>query len=196
MAEVLVEFNTILRGDDGGRYAPRACARLGEDGLWEGWIEFVPADASGEPLQTGRETEQHDRSGAVYWARGLTQVYLEGALKRALQPTPVVARPTQVVAEPIFDGPRRTSGPVAAVTGRRPVLNPFEVYQQGEDILASELSALRAPRLRDIAIEFGFATVDEADAATAGQLAATIIAGVRRPRASSNSEHQPPSSQP
>src|SRR5687767_15151402 len=142
MAEVLVEFNTILRGEDGGRYSPRACTRLGEDGLWEGWIEFVPVEMSAEPIRTGRETEQHDRNGALYWARGLTQVYLEGALKRALKPAPVVARPSQVTVEPAFDGPRRTSGPIAAVTGRRPLLNPFEVYQQGADILASELSAL------------------------------------------------------
>ena len=196
MAEVLVEFNTILPGDDGSRYAPRACTRLGEDGLWEGWIEFVPMDMSGEPVRTGRETEQHDRSGALYWARGLTQVYLEGALNRALKPTPVVARPAQVAAEPMFDGPRRASGPVAAVTGRRPVLNPFEVYQQGEDILASELSALRPPRLRDIAIEYGFLTVAEADGATAAQLAATIIAGVRRPVTSSHSEPQTPNPRP
>lgn len=196
MAEVLVEFNALLRGENGSRYTPRACTRLGEDGLWEGWIEFVPADGAGEPVRTGRETEQHDRNGALYWARGLTHVYLEGALKRALAPVPVVARPAQVAAEPVFDGPRRASGPSAAVTGRRPVLNPFEVYQQGEDILASELSALRAPRLRDIAIEYGFATVDEADAATAPQLAATILAGVRRPVAGSRGEQQTPNARP
>jgi hypothetical protein len=194
MAEVLVEFNTLLPGENGRRYTPRACTRLGDDGLWEGWIEFVPRDGPGEPLRTGRETEQHDRNGALYWARGLTQVYLEGALKRAQSPSPVIARPTQVAAEPLFDGPRRPSGPSAPVTGRRPLLNPFEVYQQGEDILASELSALRAPRLRDIAIEYGFATVDEADALTAPQLAATIVAGVRRPVASPRREQQPPSS--
>src|SRR5687767_11917315 len=113
MAEVLVEFNTVVRGDDGSRYTPRACTRLGDDGLWEGWIEFVRADKPGEPILTGRETEQHDRSGALYWARGLTQVYLEGALQRALNPTASLARPTQVAAEPLFGGPRRPSGSVA-----------------------------------------------------------------------------------
>lgn len=186
MSEVLVEFNTVLKGENGSLWTPRACGRLADDGLWEGWIEFARGDSSATPVRTERETEQHDRSGLLYWARGLTQVYLEGALKRALAPTPRLERPTQVAAEPLFDGPRPHAAPVAKVSGRRPVLNPFEVYQQGEDILRSELSALRAPRLRDIAIEYGFATVDEADASSAAQLSALIIAGVRRPAAPSN----------
>lgn len=188
MSEVLVEFNVKLRGENGSLWTPRACGRLAADGLWEGWLEFVPKDPTDKPVRSGRETEQHDRNGVLYWAQGLTQVYLEGSLKRALAPAPKVARPAQVAAEPIFDGPRPHSGPPAMVTGRRPVLNPFEVHQQGEDILASELSALRAPRLRDIAIEFGFATVEDANAANEAQLSAMILAGVRRPRPAANGE--------
>ena len=186
MSEVLVEFNTVLKGDNGASWTPRACGRLAADGLWEGWIEFSPGDSSARPVRTERETEQHDRSGLLYWARGLTQVYLEGALKRALVPTPRLERPSQVAAEPLFDGPRPHAAPVVMPPGRRPVLNPFEVYQQGEDILRSELSALHAPRLRDIAIEYGFATVEEADASNAAQLSALIVGGVRRTVAPAN----------
>ena len=196
MSEVLVEFNAVLRGEGGKRYTPRACTRVADDGLWEGWIEFAPVDGSAEPVRTGRETEQPSRNSVLYWAQGLTQVYLEGALRRALAPTPVVAPPTEVAAEPIFDGPRRNSGPTAAVTGRRPVLNPFEVYQQGADILRSELTALKAPRLRDIAIEYGFATAPEAEAATAAQLSEMIVAGAARPASNGRSDRQRPNPRP
>jgi hypothetical protein len=55
------------------------------DGLWEGWIEFIPTDG-GAPLRSRRETTQPNRDDAVYWATGLTPVYLEGALERALRP--------------------------------------------------------------------------------------------------------------
>src|SRR5471032_689015 len=88
MTEVLVEFDTILRGDDGSRWTPRVCTRIDDDGLWEGWIEFMPVDSSAEPVYSGRETEQPDRNSVLYWAEGLTIVYLEGALRRAIRPTP------------------------------------------------------------------------------------------------------------
>jgi hypothetical protein len=35
-------------------------------------------------MRTPRETEQPNREDLAYWATGLTQVYLEGALTRAL----------------------------------------------------------------------------------------------------------------
>lgn len=54
-----------------------------EDGLWEGWVEFEPVHG-GPSVSTGRETTQPNRKDTVYWATGLTPVYLEGALIRAL----------------------------------------------------------------------------------------------------------------
>jgi hypothetical protein len=87
MSEVLVEFETVLR-DDEGRWRPRVCARQREDALWEGWLEFIPVGESGDAVRTTRETEQHDREGVLYWAEGLTAIYLEGALIRALARRP------------------------------------------------------------------------------------------------------------
>ena len=84
MADILVEFNELLRTDDGAEYAARACAAPMENGLWEGWVEFTTADG-GEPLRTARETTQPNRTDVEYWATGLTPVYLEGALDRALE---------------------------------------------------------------------------------------------------------------
>ena len=84
MAELLVEFDTTLRGSDGCDWHPRVWGQIAEDTLWEGWIEFLPAGTNDrEAIRTGRETEQPKRADLLYWAQGLTQVYLEGALQRA-----------------------------------------------------------------------------------------------------------------
>ena len=70
---------------DGIAYTARACGAPMADGSWEGWLEFTPLD--GDPvLRSSRETTQPNRGDAIYWATGLTPVYLEGALQRALQP--------------------------------------------------------------------------------------------------------------
>jgi hypothetical protein len=54
-----------------------------EDGRWQGWVEFLPP-RGGRVLLSGRETIQPNRADLAYWASGLTPVYLEGALGRAL----------------------------------------------------------------------------------------------------------------
>jgi len=84
MTEVLVEFDTVLRREGGDTWSARAVTQERPDGLWEGRLEFTPRNADGDPVSTGRETEQSHRDGVLYWAEGLTQVYLEGALVRAL----------------------------------------------------------------------------------------------------------------
>lgn len=84
MAELLVEFDTTIRADDGTHWHPRVWGAIADDALWEGWVEFLPAGTDDRvAIRTGRETEQPKRSDLMYWAQGLTQVYLEGALQRA-----------------------------------------------------------------------------------------------------------------
>lgn len=53
------------------------------DGTWEGWIEFIPIDASLASRRTDRETTQPDFSALEYWATGLEPLYLTGAFERA-----------------------------------------------------------------------------------------------------------------
>lgn len=91
MAEVLVTFTTPTRAKNGDLYHGRVLGRLAHDGLWEGWIEFALA-GSDEIALTGRETEQPNRADLRYWAEGLSAAYLEGALERALRPTPALQR--------------------------------------------------------------------------------------------------------
>ena len=178
MAEVLVQFDAVVTANDGRRFIPRACGRPSGN-AWDGWIEFVPVD-SGSPVRTSRETEQPNRADLLYWAQGLTQVYLDGALARALLEPVVIER--ERVVEPYFEGPapapvRRATAPVGFA---RPVLDPFSVAMQGEDILLRELGALDTPRIRDIALAHGFSTAEQARTATREQLIAAVIAGVRR----------------
>ena len=91
MAEVLVKFDVPVTDPSGLRYFPQAMGRERNDGLWEGWIEFVGADG-GRSIESGRETTQPNRSDLAYWAQGLTLAYLQGALGRAQSPTEAIRR--------------------------------------------------------------------------------------------------------
>ena len=186
MAEVLVQFQTVMTAPDGRRFVPSACGR--EDGhVWVGWLEFAPADGGGDALRTGRETVQPNRDHLMYWAQGLTQVFLEGALSRALGGTVRVER--EVLVRPRFEGPAPSAVveplPAGARLRPRPVLDPFATFVQGRDVLLSELGALDTERLRDIALAYGFAEDGSAEAAGREELVSSIMRGVQRPAAGS-----------
>src|SRR5215211_3958886 len=101
MAEVLRDFG-VMTGPGGNPYRVRACGSLLDESRWQGWLEFEPVDG-GETLRSGRETTQPNRADTIYWATGLTAVYLDGALDRTLNP--FVRPDADPVAEPAFDGP-------------------------------------------------------------------------------------------
>src|SRR5437867_466640 len=148
MAEVLAAYSDTIEGPDGVVYRAQACGGPAE-GLWEGWIEFYPL-AGGTPIRSPRETTQPNRADAVYWASGLTTVYLEGALNRALNP---LAKELPSSYEPFFDGP----APEITLAPSRPasaVLNPFSVYEKSESILEQELGALSAWHLVNIIVTY------------------------------------------
>lgn len=133
---------------DGRVFTAQACGREREDGLWEGWLEFVPNDASAV-LRSQRETTQPNLADLEYWATGLTPIYLQGALERTLTPPPAVVTPPPVT--PVYDAPARAHTPAADVAGGAdPVLNPFSVYAKGEELLRRQLGALSRRHLRAI----------------------------------------------
>ena len=85
-------------------YRAQVCGRRRPDQLWEGWVEFSPLP-DGVPLRSTRETTQPDLDALRYWASGLSAVYLEGALQRALEAA-VPRVPTDVVPPvALFDEP-------------------------------------------------------------------------------------------
>jgi hypothetical protein len=83
MPEVLVKFDEPMSDPDGAMYFAQAAGRQREDGLWEGWLEFIGLDESARSICSERETTQPNRADLEYWARGLTRIYLQGALARA-----------------------------------------------------------------------------------------------------------------
>ena len=189
MAEVLVEFDTTISGKDGTRWIPRVCGRVADDGLWEGWIEFLALPKSTEPVRTPRETEQSNRDALMYWAQGLTQVYLESALLRALEPPPRRRSPA-AATPPRFDSPAPRFAPDREPSVP-PVLDPFEVYEQGENVLWRQLSALSRARLMDIVTGYGLPAAAAAHDSSRETLMATIMAAVRRPSGRRGSADSP-----
>jgi hypothetical protein len=150
MAEVLVRYVAEVVGPGGVRYIPQACGGIADDGLWEGWIEFI---GGGSAIRTGRETEQPNRDALMYWAQGLTGTYLEGALSRATTPVPAVVTSEPTVPS-IFDG----AAPPPSPRGLRPsraILDPFSTYDQGEDLLRRQLHALSHDNLVAIVEDYG-----------------------------------------
>ncbi len=175
MAEVLVEFSEPVSDKDGITYAARACGAEMDNGNWQGWIEFVPVNG-GEVLRSGRETTQPNRIDTVYWATGLTPVYLEGALERALKP---LVRPApRSVTTPAYDEPAPdfVNPPVADS-----ILNPFSVYRKGEELLRRQLSALSVWHLVNIirAHELSDLSAAELNAMEEPELVELIVTTVR-----------------
>lgn len=177
MAVVLVEFADAITSEDGKNYTARACGSEMPDGRWQGWIEFLPI-GDGEPVRSSRETTQPNRRDAEYWATGLTHVYLEGALHRALKP---LVRPLAPdVAPPVFDGPAESPAPATTES----VLDPFSVYRKGEELLRRQLSALAGWHLVNIIRHYGLRDEDPAvlNAQEPARLVEMIIESVRNPR--------------
>jgi len=83
MACVLFEYESAIKTPAGVAYRARACGSELDDGTWQGWIEYLPPKG-GRVLLSPRETLQANKPDLTHWAVGLTPVYLEGALGRAL----------------------------------------------------------------------------------------------------------------
>jgi hypothetical protein len=121
---VLAHFADPVMSADGTPYRARACGGPMPDGLWEGWIEFVPIEG-GASIRSPRETTQPNRTDTVYWTAGLTPVYLEGALERALE-----------------------------LMREAAALDPFLAYDKGEASLRKELGALSTWHLVNIIVAY------------------------------------------
>ena len=72
--------------------------------MWEGWFEFIPITPEGKIVVSAVESRQPALEHLEYWAQGLSVIYAEGALDRALHPitirtrmaeTPVSSRPAR-----------------------------------------------------------------------------------------------------
>jgi hypothetical protein len=175
VAEVLLEYPDAVTDDTGKNYKARACGAEIR-GTWQGWIEFVPL-GDGEALRSSRETTQPNRQDTMYWATGLTPVYLEGALRRALRP--VMRRLVSFPDPPYFEEPAEAFAEPGSGAGA--VLDPFSVYQKGEALLRRQLSALAGWHLVNIIRTYELSAADPAilGGRPPAQLVETIVSGVR-----------------
>jgi hypothetical protein len=175
MAQTLIRFDTPVIHRDGRQYRAQACGRERDNGQWEAWLEFENIQ-TGEILRSQRETTQPNQKDALYWATGLTPVYLEGALDRILNPPPY--REPEPVPPPFFDGP---APPRGVVSDSEPILDPFSLYETNPERLAQQLTALHGRHLRQIIRHFNL--VDERDvpleALTELELSGLIMRRVR-----------------
>jgi hypothetical protein len=147
MAEVLVSFDDPVT-DETGQYRARAIGRLCADKMWEGWLEFVPLDGQSDVVVGGVESRQPEREHLVYWATGLTPVFLDGALRRARNPVTVRVKPIEL---PYSSAPAaRVARRRVAASGPEPVLDPFDIASHSPDQLRQSLGALNRPRLLNI----------------------------------------------
>jgi hypothetical protein len=147
MAEVLVSFDQPVSHAT-GRYVSRAVTRQADDGMWQGWLEFDPLEADRPTVVGPVESTQPTFVDVRYWATGLTPVFLEGALSRALSPLTVKVGVPDTAAS---DAPARRIHPVPVGPPKpEAVLDPFEVGARNLDILRQELGALNRSRLLNI----------------------------------------------
>jgi hypothetical protein len=159
VAELLVSFTEPTRSETGDLYWGRAFGRVGTGGLWEGWIEFTRA-GDDVIVTSPKETTQPNRADLVYWAKGLTEAYLEGALKRAIEPPPVIPVEPRVFVD---SAPKPNLRPIVATPPNRTILDPYQVFAEGEHLLRNQLRALSHDHVQNIAEAYQF--VDAADPA-------------------------------
>ena len=130
----------------------------------------------GEPVHSARETTQPNRTDTEYWATGLTQVFLEGSLRRAL------ARPPMRLSTPprpsMFPGPAPRAVQFEAVES---VFNPFSAFEKGEALLRKQLAAFSPWQLVNVIQAYALANeeVVTLNRRPAADLVEIIVAGVR-----------------
>jgi hypothetical protein len=176
VAETLIRFQTAVASSDGTLYDAKACGAESRR-LWEGWIEFTPVHG-GKPIRSSRETTQPNRRDLDYWATGLTPVYLEGALRRALSGPVTVSVPR--AERPAFDGPAPSVRHAPGASGQS-ALDPFSVYEKGEQLLRRQLAALSAWHLVNIVEDYGLSAelLDSLNRRSAAYLIDVIVKAVR-----------------
>lgn len=83
MDTLFQQFERPMTDGSGNSYLVFVQGRSRPHDTWEGWLVFERQRDS-RRFSTPVETTQPDAQAVLYWASGLTNTYLEGALDRAL----------------------------------------------------------------------------------------------------------------
>jgi hypothetical protein len=137
----------------GRTYRPRVYGEPQSDASWGGWIVFFPLDGT-PAVATDRETTQTTLESLEVWAAGLTSVYLEGALVRALH----------LAAEPLILA-TLSEAEYTALDDAERLQNAADIERAAASIDEAAAAAARADaeRLREerLLTESAFAAADE-----------------------------------
>lgn len=98
METLFQQFERPMRHSSGDVYLVFVQGRSRPHDTWEGWLVFE-RQRDARRFNTPVETTQPDAQALLYWASGLTDTYLEGALERALSVT--IAPRTVAEAPPL-----------------------------------------------------------------------------------------------
>jgi hypothetical protein len=135
--ELVLDLEPAVTAENGRLYHASVVASAAADGHWNAWLEFVSPDSQ-DVLRTDIETHQATETDLHRWAMTLSDVYLRGALERA-----VVSRSETVVHRRAI-----AQGAAAGTRGMADALDPFELFALGEHVLRRELQLFkRAPLL-------------------------------------------------
>lgn len=110
MERLLQQFEGIITARDGETYVAYLYGRSRPADTWQGWLVFERV-RDGQRFATDTETTQPNAQAIIYWATGLTDAYFDGALDRALRPSP--QRPAVAVTLP--DNATTRSARLAAI---------------------------------------------------------------------------------
>lgn len=91
MDQLLQQFERPVVDHDGETYSAYAYGHSRPGDTWQGWLVFERL-RDGRRFTTEIETTQSNADSVSYWATGLSETYLEGALDRALRPQHADAR--------------------------------------------------------------------------------------------------------
>jgi hypothetical protein len=139
--EIVLDLEPAVTTENGLLYRATLVARAAADGHWNAWLEFVSPDSQ-DVLRTGIETHHATEAGLHHWASTLSDVYLRGALDRALLSSAETAAHRQAVAQ-------------ATGANRRAIadaFDPFELFALGEHVLRRELQLFRRATLLAVII--------------------------------------------
>jgi hypothetical protein len=114
-----------------GSYRARVYGLRRPDGRWAGSLVFVPV-GGGRLIATGTETTQSTLADLAYWASGLSEVYLQGALARglALQPEAELARELERLERAEASAERRADTLERAAVAARTESNVAEAARE------------------------------------------------------------------
>jgi hypothetical protein len=157
-------------------------ARGSQDGHWNAWLEFVD-QGSEEVFRTDIETHQASEAHLYRWAATLSDVYLRGALDRAVVSPAETSAHRRALAKAEAPGEQ----------GANDAFDPFHLFALGEHVLRRELLLFRRASLLALIIKYdlnpralNLSTFSKA------QLAAFIVTAVEVQAGTSRAPRRPP----